>query len=311
MLKPTWAIKYRPSKIENYIYQNDNHKNLVEKYIQEQSIPNLLLHGTPGTGKTTLGYILKEALGIEDSDFLFMDASNDNGVDHIRDKINSFARTISTGPFKLILMDEADRLSSSAQDALRHPLENPTIASNARFILTANNPHKFSPAIHSRFHHLEFSTINKEAVLIRAAEILTKENISVSSIELLEKYIDMSHPDFRRLLMLLEQNSINGKLLDEPISVDTSMDYKLEVIEHLEKNNWQAVRTVVAENVNGDEWVELYKFLYEFIHEVGKFKDPMKWKQAIIIIADFLYKNAIVADQEINFVACIIRLTEI
>ena len=310
MLQKLWAVKYRPSSLDGYIFQDETQKSIIEKFIQEQSIPNLMFKGHRGTGKTTLAYILKNALQIEDCDFLKLNASSDNSVDTIRYKITSFVNTMATGPFKLVLFDEGDRFSEAAQDALRGLTEDEHITQNARFILTCNNDKRVSVNLRSRFQEFSFTKMDKEMMLEKAAEILTAEKIKVPSIELLEQYINLAHPDFRKLIVLLEQNSREGRL-QEPVETDSSMEYKVEMMEHLEKGDWEKARSVVCANVEGEEWIDVYKFLYSFIHEVGKFTDNKKWKQAIIIIADHLYKNALCADSEINFAACIIKLTEI
>lgn len=311
MLQKLWAVKYRPSTLEGYIFQDDNMKSIVTKFIQEKSIPNLMFKGHRGTGKTTLAYILKDALGVDDSDFLKLNASTDNSVDTVRYKITSFVNTMASGDFKLVLFDEGDRFSEAAQDALRGLTEDEHITQNARFILTCNNDKRVSPNLRSRFQEFSFTKMDKELMLEKAATILSQEKIKVSSIELLEQYVNMSYPDLRKLIVMLEQNSRDGKL-QEPVNSDTSMEYKLEILDHLNRGEWEKIRAVVCANVeSSEEYVEVYRFLYDYLHEVDKFKDVKKWKQAIIIIADHLYKNDKVADVEINLAACVIRLTEL
>lgn len=310
MVKPIWPIKYRPRTIDDYIFQDNKQKELFIKYIKDGSIPNLMLIGHRGTGKTTIALILKNALGIEDSDFLQLNASHDNSVDVIRQKVTAFATTMAMGSFKLIIFDEADWLSQSAQATLRGFLEDEAITSNVRCIFTVNYPKKIMPEIRSRCVELIFNKLNKNILLEKSAEILSKEKVKVKSIELLEKYIELTYPDFRKLLNLLDENTVNG-VLQEPTEVDSAIEYKLQILELLDKNNWESIRDIVCANVDGDEWPEVYKFLYDYIHETDKFKDPKKWKQAIVIIADHLYRHGLCADSEINFCACIIRLTEL
>lgn len=312
MLQKLWAVKNRPSTLEGFIFQDDNQKSIINKFIQEQSIPNLMFTGHRGTGKTTLAYILKNALGVEDPDFLKLNASSDNSVDTIRYKITSFVNTMATGPFKLVLFDEGDRFSEAAQDALRGLTEDEHITQNARFILTCNNDKRVSPNLRSRFQEFSFTKMDKDFMLEKAAEILSKEKIKVSSIELLESYVNLAHPDLRKLIVMLEQNSRDGKL-QEPVNNDTSMEYKLEILDMLDKGDWQSVRKIVCANVEGEEWIEVYRFLYDYIHEVARFKDVKKWKQSIIILAEYLYRetNNKCADSEINFTACIIKLIDL
>lgn len=310
MVNKIWAIKYRPKVIDDYIFQDDAQKDIVNKFIKEQSIPNLLLEGHRGTGKTSLALILKNALGLSDTDLLWLNASDDNSVDTIRYNVKSFASSISDGPFKLILLDEADYLSQNAQATLRNLMENEEISGNARFILTCNYVKKILPELRSRCQEFKFKSMDRGLMLEKSAEILQAEKVKISSIELLEEFIDLAYPDFRKLIVLLEQNSVDGKL-QSPVNTDVSIAWKIEILELLNKGDWERIRNIVCENVDNDEWIEVYRFLYDHIHEIGKFSDVKKWKQAIITIGDYLYRHDKVADMEINFTACIIKLTEI
>ncbi len=312
MVNVVWPIKYRPSSLENYIFQDGNAKIIIEKFIKEKDIPHLMLYGHRGTGKTTMAYILKNALEIEDRDFLVINASKDNSVDTIRSTVTSFISTHALGEFKIILFDEAEYITPNAQAILRNLMENEDYYKNCRFIFTFNNAAKIIPELKSRCQEFYFNKLDRDTVLEYSARILQKEKVKVTSIELLEKYIDLTYPDFRKLLNLLQQNVVDGKLQDPQDSItDSSVEYKVQIVELFEAGKWQAIRDVVCKNVDGDEWVELYKFFYNYLNEIGKFKDLVKWKSGIIIIADYLYRNALVADQEINFIACMIRLSEV
>ena len=310
MAKSIWAIKHRPKNIDDYIFQDEKHKTVILNYIKEGSIPNLFLSGHRGIGKTTLALILKNELGIEDVDFLSLNASDDNSVDVIRNKIKTFVSTVAVGPFKIVLLDEADYLTPNAQAILRNLMEDESYSANARFILTCNYPKKVIPELRSRCHELNFKSLSKDDMLTRLGEVLSIEKVKVSSIELLDTYIDMCYPDMRKVLIAVEQNTVDGKL-QEPVNTDTSLEYKLEILDHLNNGNWEAIRKVVCDNVDGDQWVEVYQFLYAYIHEIDRFSDPRKWKMGIVIIADHLFKHSSIADPEINFTACIIRLTEV
>jgi DNA polymerase III delta prime subunit len=310
MIKQLWAIKYRPKTIDEYIFQDEAQKEIIKKFIAEQSIPNLLLAGHRGTGKTTLALVLKNALGLSDTDLLILNASDDNSVDTIRHKVKSFVSSMSDGPFKLVLLDEADYLSQNAQATLRNLLENEDLSANARFVFTCNYPKRIMPEIRSRCQEFTFKSMDRDLMLEKAAEILQNEKVKVSSIELLEEFIDAVYPDFRKLIVMLEQNSVNG-ILQSPVNKDTSIEWKIEILELLNKGNWERIRNIVCENVENDEWIDVYRFLYDHIHETDKFKDEKKWKAAIVTIGDYLYRHDKVADVEINFTACIIKLTEI
>jgi len=310
-LKQKWEIKYRPTNLDNFIFQDENNKNIFLGYIKDKSIPNLFFAGHRGIGKTTLAMILKNELGIEDVDFLKLNASDDNSVDVIRTKIKNFVTTFAMGPFKIVFLDEADYLTPNAQAILRAMMQDEEITSNARFILACNYPKKVIPELRSRCHEFTFNTLSKDEMLMRLATILKNEKIKIGNIELLDKYVDIAYPDMRKLIILAEQNTMDGKLL-EPVNLDTSIEYKLEILDALAEGDWEKIRTIVCDNVDGDDWVEVYRFLYEYLNETGKFKtDTKKWKMGIVTIAEYLHRHSSIADPEINFTACILRLIEI
>lgn len=311
-MKTLWSIKYRPTTIDNYIFQDDAMKAQIEKFVREKNIPHLMLSGHRGTGKTSLVHVLKHHLEIDDIDFLAINASNENSVETIRSKIMGFISTHAISQFKIVLLNEADYLTINSQAILRTILEDEDIYNNARFILTYNYSNKIIPELKSRSQELFFRTLNRDKVLEHTAIILKKEKVKVASIELLEKYIDLAFPDLRKILQTLQDNVLDGRL-QEPSSTttDSSVEYKVHIIELFEKGDWQGIRDVVNKNVDGDEFVELYKFFYEYLGEIAKFKDVNKHKAGIVVIADHLYRNSLVADQEINFIAFIIRLLEI
>jgi DNA polymerase III delta prime subunit len=310
MLKDLWAIKYRPKTFDSYIFQDEHQKVIIEQFVVDKSIPHLMLIGHRGTGKTSLAFVLKNLLGVDDYDFMHLNASHDNSVDTIRHKVTTFASTIPAGDFKIVLLDEADWLTAAAQATLRGILEDEDMVKNVRFIFTCNHPQKIIPEIHSRCQDFKFKTMDKEQMLGIAAEILISEHVKVGSEELLQKYVDLASPDLRKLINLLQKNTVGGKL-QEPATNDASMEYQLELLDLIDSGNWERARELVCENVEGDDWMEVYRFIYDYIHEVGRFKEVKKWKQAIVIIADHLYRHATVGDAEINFTACIIRLTEV
>lgn len=309
MPKTLWVHKYRPKTVDDYIFQNKNHKKLIEGYIEDQSIPNLLMSGPKGTGKTSLAYILKDYLEIPDSDFMESNASDDTSVENIRTKVKSFIQTIPLGDFKIVFLDEADRLSPHAQDTLKKMMEDYT--ESVRFILTCNKPHRIIPEIKDRCQEIVFKGINNKDMIYKAATVLSKEGVKVDDKELLEKYVKASGSSLRNLIQMLEQNTHDGKL-GEPMDNTGSLDALVTIATLLEDDKWEEARKTVCENITDDQWDEVYRFLYDYLEEMGKFaKDGNKWKAGIVVIADHLYRHGIVADPEINFAACMIRLSQI
>ena len=173
MAKELWEIKYRPKSVEDYLFQDDKHRELVNKFISERTIPHLLLNGHRGTGKTSLAVVLKNELEIDDSDFMVINASDENNVDTMRNKIKGFISTYSMSEFKLVLLDEADYLSQSAQALLRNMMEE--YANNARFILSCNRGNKIIPELKSRCFEILFKRMDKTDMMERLAIILKTE----------------------------------------------------------------------------------------------------------------------------------------
>lgn len=307
MAKELWEIKYRPKRVEDYLFQDEKHRELVNKFINEKNIPHLLLNGHRGTGKTSLAVVLKNELEIDDSDFMVINASDENNVDTMRNKIKGFISTYSMSEFKLVLLDEADYLSQSAQALLRNMMEE--YADNARFILSCNRGNKIIPELKSRCFEILFKRMDKTDMLERLAIILKTEKVKVN-LRTLTTYVDMAYPDMRKAIQLIQNNSLDG-ILQEPSEIDPSTEVNLKVVELMEANKYSSIREAISGNMSDDDWEQLYTFLYTYLHEIGKFSDEKKWKVGIIILAEHLYKHSLVADPEINAVAMFLRLGDI
>ncbi len=306
MTRQLWSIKYRPKTLDDYIFKNEDHRELVERWVEQGSIPHILLKGHRGTGKTSLALLLKELLHIEDTDFLALNASDDNNVETIRTKVKNFISTFSYGEFKIVLLDESDGLSISAQQTLKSMMEE--YSDNARFILTCNKPAKVIPELKSRCQELEYKSLDKDQMLERAAVILKAEKVK-AALDDIEAYINACYPDFRKVIETLDQNSKDGVLIPYESSEEEIADYQLKIVEMVEGNSYGKVREAMSAVVSDDEWDEVYRFMYENIHELGKFKgDFDRWSQAIVIIADHMFRHSQVADPEINAASMFLRL---
>jgi DNA polymerase III delta prime subunit len=303
-----WTEVYRPTTIKDYVFQNEQQKEQIMKFIAEKSIPHLLFKGHRGTGKTTLAVVLKNELGVEDGDFKRINASDDNSIDVMRGSIKSFAQTMPLGDFKIVFLDEFDFCSQSAQAALRGMMEE--FSDTVRFILTCNKPHKVIPEIKSRCQEFTFKEFDKKEMAVHAFKILKKEGVRVTDASLIKQYVDDCYPDMRKLLSSMEANVINGELKD-PIDVGDSAKILVDIVEQLSKGKWMEVREQVIQNIDDNDWDSIYTFLYENLDQVQGFDDITNWKKGILVIADSLSRSAQVPNPEIHFTACMIRLSDI
>ena len=302
-----WTEKFRPTTLKDYIFHDDAQRASIERMVADGTIPHLLLSGIQGSGKTTLAKVLINELDIDEMDTLILNASDENSVDTMREKIKNFISSMAMGTFKVVLLDEADYISLQGQGILRNMME--TYNEQARFILTCNYDNKIIPQIKSRSQQFKFSKGNKVDITEFVAKILIKEKVKFD-LELLDKYVDVGYPDVRKIINMLQQNSNNG-VLQAPQTDEETGDYKFKLLELMGSNDWTAVRKIACENVTDGEWEDLYKFLYENLQDSPKFVDQKKWDQGIILIAEHLYKHAMVADPEINAAALFIQLEQI
>jgi len=295
-----WVEKYRPHKLEDLIL-DDKSLRVVKQFKGE--IPNLLFVGSPGTGKTTLARILVN--DVLNCNYLYINASDESGIDVIRHNITNFAQTKSfDGGIKVVILDEADGLTSQAQAALRNTME--TYAKYCRFILTANYKHKIIPALQSRCQSLDLKPVIDQAVK-RCYNILQQENINISDeqkkkfVMLVKRYF----PDLRKTINELQKSVIDDELCIDSNGSDSELLQK--IFEGLQKDSL-GVRKYLIESEDrfqGDYDTLLANFLdYLYDQNIA----DMKKKEMIAIIADHLYKSAFVVDKEINAFACFISL---
>lgn len=275
--------------------------------IGDASIPHLLLSGVHGSGKTTLAQILIRAMNLEDSDVLTINASDDRGIDMFRNTIKNFATSAAMGRFKIVHLEEADQLTPQAQAALKRFMEE--TSEFCRFILTCNHVNKILPPIVSRCQDFHFRAADVNDITEYLVRVLRSEQIKFD-LDLLDKYVSHGYPDVRKIVNMIQANSIKGEL-QPPMLSGAVGDYKFKIIELIEANNWVDARKLVCASVTSDEWEDVYRFLYENISRSTTFKSREKWDAAIIIIAEHLYRHTISADPEINFASCMIQLGQI
>ena len=302
-----WVEKYRPQTLTDYVFHDEAQRKAFERFIADKTIPHLLFSGVQGSGKTTIAQILIKGLDLEPTDVMLLNASDENSVDVMRDKIKSFITTFAMGAFKVVHLEEADYISPAGQGVLRRFMED--YADQARFVLTCNYEHKIVAPVKSRCQHFRFKAGNKEDITEYAAKVLLAEKVNFG-LPLLDKYVSVGYPDIRKIVNLLQQHTHDGKL-DALATEREAGDYKFELLSFIEKDDWLGARKLACANVATEEWEDVYRFLYENIEKAPKFEKRDKWEAAIVVIADHLYKHSICADPEINAAAMFVRLSQL
>lgn len=308
-MKSLWVDKYRPQTFDDYVFQDDVTKLHIMKFVEDKSIPHLMFSGPPGTGKTTCAYLLIQLLEIDPMDVLEINASLSNNVDTVRTRIDSFCAVAPmNSDFKICLLEEADYLTAGAQAGLRRLME--LQSSNVRFIMTCNYPHKLKHAINSRLQQFEFAVLPEEYIANRIVKILDAEKVEWDPSDL-ATIIQRSPRDLRKIIQLLEQYTVNGRLM-LPTSIGGESDTEALILDHISHDNWDGIRSYVSTAIADDQIVDLYRVLYNNLHVSPKFKnDERLTEQAIVTIAEYLYRSGSVADQYINFAALLIELKRI
>ena len=306
-MKELWVEKYRPKTVDGYVFKDEAQRRQVKSWIKEKSIPHLLLSGSAGIGKTTLAKLLLNEIGIEDFDVLEINASRENNVEVVREKITNFVQMIPFGPFKVVLLDEADYLTINAQAILRGLME--TYATTSRFILTCNYPNRIIPALHSRCQGFHVDKTDQTEFTARVATILVEENVEFD-LDTLDTYVKLAYPDLRKCIHLVQQNVTEENTLSNPTAGDgDSSDYKIEMVELFKKGKIQEARKLLCGKVPPEEIEGIYTWMYQNIELFGSTDEQRD--SAVLIIKQGLVDHIALGDPEIGLSAVLIKLARL
>ena len=294
-----WVEKYRPTDLSTYI-GNEHLKSKVSIYLESEDVPHLLLYGRAGTGKTTLAKIITSNI---DCDYMYINASDENKVDDVRNKIKTFASSVGFKSLKVIILDECDYLTPNAQAALRNLME--TFSKHCRFILTCNYVERIIDPIQSRCQSYKVVPPSKKEVAVHTSNILNTEGVTYDNNDIVTM-VNSSYPDIRRII-----NSVQRNIVDNYLIVDTESlvqnDYKLQVLEILETQDkklaFKNLRQLLADSQIRD-YADLFRLLYDEVDGYGKGHIA----ECILIIARYEVSDSQVVDKEINAMAMVIEL---
>ena len=297
-----WVEKYRPTELESYI-GNEPLKSKVEVYLKSGDMPHLLLFGRAGTGKTTLAKMLVNSI---ECDHLYINASDENSVDTVRNKVRNFASTMGFQDMKIIILDECDYITPNAQAALRNLME--TFSKHCRFILTCNFVERIIDPIQSRCQSFQIVPPSKKEVAMHLHNILSEENISRKTADV-ASLVDAGYPDIRRVI-----NSAQRQVVDQMLIIDRQAllenDYKLTLIEVLKNDNkkdaFKKIRKLLADSKVTD-FSDGFRLLYDTMDDWASGHTA----ETILTLAEGQRDDIVVVDKEINFMATMVKLLTI
>ena len=292
--------KYRSKDLSEYV-GNEHIKKTIEQYLGQNDIQNLIFYGPAGTGKTTLAKLIVNNLNC---DYLYINASDERGIETIRDKVSGFASTASFKPLKVVILDEADFLTIQAQASLRNVIE--TFSRTTRFIMTCNYVERIIDPLQSRCQVLKIIPPSKKEVAVHLASVMAIEGTTYD-LEDVKTIVNQYYPDLRKCLNTIQLSTQNQKLVIDK-SVFVSSNYMIQILKELSnaKPKWREIRQIIA-NANVSDFEELYRYLYDNAHVYASGREGM----VAIYINEYSYQSNFRIDKEINCMALIQKLIEL
>ena len=291
--------KYRPTNIDNYV-GNKSIKDTIKSYISQNDIQNLLFYGPAGTGKTTLAKLIVKNI---DCDLLYINASDERGIETIRDKVSGFASTMSFKSLKIVILDEADFLTIMAQASLRNVIE--TFSRSTRFILTCNYLERIIDPLQSRCQTLKIIPPDRLDIINHLMKVTNKENIK-HSVSDLETIVNNNYPDVRKMLNTIQVSTVNNTIkLDETTLVESNYMDKVLTELNKKKPNWRTIRQIIADS-NVSDFEGFYRYLYDKSNEYAPGKEGM----IAYYINEYSYQSNFRIDKEVNCMALMSKIIE-
>jgi DNA polymerase III delta prime subunit len=306
-LNQLWVERHRPTDIDDYVFTDPSVRTQVEHWIADKNFPHLLLHGPAGTGKTTLAKLLIHNIGVEDLDIMIANGSKEGRKIEWVDRLIGFCQTMPFGPFKVVLIDEADYLNrESVQPAMRNLMED--FSQSVRFILTCNYPGRIIPPLKSRCHEIRIDRTDQTEFTARAATVLVQENVEFD-LDCLDSYVKATYPDLRKCINLMQANSNNNRLAEPNNDVSGTNDYRLSVVDLLKKGQTKAARKLIIEQTRAEEVEDFFRWTYDNLDLWSNSEEGQD--EAILVIRRGLVNNNSCADHEINLSATLVELLSI
>jgi len=285
-----WVEKYRPDTLNGYL-GNESFTEALSEWIDKNNFPNLLLYGSPGTGKTTAAKLVVKNINC---DFLYLNCSDENGIDVIRDKVKQFASGATFKLLKVVILDEADFLTINAQAALRNIIE--TFSLNTRFIFTCNYVERIIDALQSRLTSFHLTVADIKIVAKHLVGILDAESIKYDKQDIVT-IVKKTYPDLRRAINILQSNSVKGKLTLNEVIDSNYIEQVINELKSKKKTAFNNIRQIIANN-NINDFTGLYKSLYDH------YSSP----ESTIVIEEYMFHSTTIPDKEICFMGCVAKL---